>query len=78
MHTRYLGRLGPASITVNVQPGQQVPVFYRCPAAAGFKGAIGFEPQKTPGMWLTFVGFAVAITLIIILIISTSSPASYY
>ncbi|MEO9222221.1 MAG: hypothetical protein ABI251_10700 [Mycobacteriaceae bacterium] len=50
IHTRYLGQMGRAALTAVVQPGQQVLVFYRPPAAVGMAGSIGFEPQKTRGM----------------------------
>ncbi|ADG97415.1 conserved hypothetical protein [Segniliparus rotundus DSM 44985] len=57
VYTRYLWPVGRASLPVFVQPGQTAPVFYRAPAIVWCKGAIGHEPQKTPGLVLTFVIF---------------------
>ncbi|PRZ40803.1 hypothetical protein CLV47_114100 [Antricoccus suffuscus] len=64
VHTRYLGQMGPAHMLVNVYPGQQIPVFYRAPTAIFFKGAMGHQPQPTPGMWLTWVMFAIAVLVV--------------
>ncbi len=60
VHTRYMGQMGPANLIVDVYTGQQVAVFYRAPAAIFFRGAMGHQPQPTPGMWLTWVLFVVA------------------
>jgi hypothetical protein len=59
VHTRYLWPVGRASLPVFVQPGQTAPVFYRSPAIVWFKGAIGHEPQKTPGLVVTIIMVAV-------------------
>lgn len=64
VHTRYMGQMGPANILVNVYPGQQVPVFYRAPTAIFFKGAMGHQPQSTPGMWMTWALFAIAALIV--------------
>jgi len=71
VHTRYMGEMGKAGMVVAVQPGQQVPVFYRAPAAIFFSGAIGHQPQPTPGIWLSWVLFAVAALVIVLVIVMT-------
>jgi hypothetical protein len=68
VYTRYLGETGPAQLNVTVYPGQQVTVFYRSPVA-GMRGAIGFTPQKTPGMATMLVIIGVISLFLLIMLI---------
>jgi hypothetical protein len=67
--TRYLGEFGPAYLPVRVMPGQVTTVYYRAPATMGMKGAIGFTPQKTPGinmiLWLQIMVVIFAVFMIL-------------
>lgn len=72
IHTRYLGQMGRAQLGVLVQPGQQVPVFYRPPAAMGMAGSIGFEPQKTRGMGVLLAITGGVFVLFLLLIVLTT------
>ena len=64
--TRYLGGMGPAALPVAVYPGQLTTVYYRPPAVLGMKGAIGFTPQKTPGMPVLMALMAVMVFFVIL------------
>lgn len=50
--TRYRGEFGPAEITVDVRPAETLTLYYRSPALSFARGAIGPQPQRTPGMGL--------------------------
>lgn len=71
--TRYRGEYGAAETTVDVRPGETATVYYRSPALSTARGAIGSEPQRTPGIRLLwglaalFVLFlAIGVTLVMI------------
>ncbi|UGT52798.1 hypothetical protein [Nocardia asteroides] len=71
--TPWLFDMGPAEIQVPVNPGAGTKVYYKPPAAMFLKGAIGPEPQQTPGLvfvWLPFVAVAVLFVLFALLLIS--------
>ena len=70
--TRYLGEMGPAQLTVNVYPGQQVTVYYRAPAAMFMAGAIGFTPQPTRGMGAVIAISVIAFLLVFALILAVA------
>lgn len=67
VHTRYLFPLAKASLDVMVQPGQEVPVFYRPPAILFMSGAIGHTPQPTKGLVAT-LAITVAVVLLVVLV----------
>ncbi len=69
VHTRYLGQMGRAQVVAIVQPGQQVSVFYRPPAAMGMAGSLGFEPQKTRGMGVLLAISGGVVVLFVLLIV---------
>jgi hypothetical protein len=77
VHTRYLGRFGPAEAVVPVGLGQQAPVYYRAPAALLVNGAIGPVPQSTPGIpvLLAFIAVPVVIFVLTLIILSASAPS---
>lgn len=78
VHTRYMGTMGPAELTVQVLPGQSVPVFYRAPAIAFLVGgAMGHTPQKTPGIIGVSLLTAVPLIAMIVFIIAISSSSPY-
>lgn len=56
--TPWLTEMGPAEMQVPVQPGSGSKVYYKPPAVIFLKGAIGPEPQKTPGMLFMLLPFA--------------------
>ncbi|MFE6922785.1 hypothetical protein ACFVAV_17230 [Nocardia sp. NPDC057663] len=70
--TPWLFDIGQAEIQVPVGQGPGSKVYYRSPAAIFVKGAIGWEPQKTPGLifvWLPWAGVAVLSVLMFGLIL---------
>ncbi|MEV0061091.1 hypothetical protein [Nocardia sp. NPDC050718] len=70
--TPWLFDMGPAEIQVPVGPGPGSKVYYRSPAAVFFQGAIGWEPQKTPGvifLWLPFAVLGVFFLLTLLLVL---------
>ncbi|MEV0334674.1 hypothetical protein [Nocardia sp. NPDC050717] len=66
--TPWLTEMGPAEIQVPVTPGAGSKVYYKPPAVIFLKGAIGQEPQKTPGMLFMLLPFA-ALALVFLLMI---------
>jgi len=52
VHLPYLmpQRIGPADLTIWLQPGMSLPVEYRAPMLAFSNGALGPAPQRWPGM----------------------------
>lgn len=69
VYSQWLRRYGQAAITVDVQPGQRVPVFYAAPFHQfSGKGAIGLEPQKRPGLGglLAIIGVFLLIIVLIV------------
>lgn len=69
--TRYLGEFGPAELPVTINPGQLTTVYYRPPATMGVKGALGFTPQKTPGMLGGLLLLQIAVIIVLVLAILT-------
>lgn len=55
VHTRYGRPKGIAEIEVLVHPGEQVLLYYRAPAIMLIGGAIGTQPQQTPGIVLSLL-----------------------
>ena len=57
VHTPYFlpPRVGPASVVLDVPPGQMVELEYRPPVWAFSAGSLGTPPQKYNGMWLYWV-----------------------
>jgi hypothetical protein len=62
---RWFGVFGTAELPVVVYPGQLVTVYYRPPSLKWMRGAIGFTPQKSPGMVVTTVLQVVVLALVI-------------
>jgi hypothetical protein len=52
-------RVGPADATVDVAPGQSVPLEYRTPLVVFMRGAMGAPPQKYPGMIALIIVYVV-------------------
>ncbi|UZJ24061.1 hypothetical protein RHODO2019_12875 [Rhodococcus antarcticus] len=70
--TRYLFPIAQASLDVVVQPGQEVPVFYRTPAIIFMSGSIGHVPQGTKGLLLMVVlplGILGLVLLLLLLVV---------
>ena len=59
VHTPWLIEMGPAEVPVALQDGQAVRYYYRTPVMIFLRGAIGPEPQKTPGMVAMYVLYGV-------------------
>jgi hypothetical protein len=66
---RWLGDFGTAELPVAVYPSQAVTVYYRPPTFKWMRGAIGFTPQKTPGMAASITIQVIAVLLIVAYII---------
>ncbi|SDD61150.1 hypothetical protein [Auraticoccus monumenti] len=66
--SQWLRQYGKADLTVDLQPGQQVDVFYAAPLHQfAPRGAIGFTPQKKAGLWM-LIGIVVGVVLVIALL----------
>jgi hypothetical protein len=61
----YMFTYGTAMLDVDVVPGRVTDIHYSAPAATFFGGAIGFEPQKTPGMALLWISWGIAGLMIV-------------
>ena len=61
---QWLRTYGQAALTVDVAPGQTVPVFYATPLHQFTGGNIGFEKQKRPGV----LGFVLTMLLIAVVV----------
>ncbi|WP_280303416.1 hypothetical protein [Nocardia neocaledoniensis] len=64
--TPWLSEMGPAEMQVPVGQGPGSKIYYKPPAVIFLKGAIGAEPQKTPGMLFMVLPFA-ALALVFLL-----------
>lgn len=76
LHTNYLWQYGNAAVTLPVNAGRQLDVYYRAPGTPWGPGAIGPVPQATPNiaiMWLISCGPLVLVLLLMILSLSMSS-----
>lgn len=64
---RWTKTYGQASMSLDLAPGQAVPVFYAAPATVFSKGKIGHEKQSRAGMWvlLAILGIAVVLPVMI-------------
>lgn len=60
---QWLRTYGQAALTVDVAPGQTVPVFYAAPLHQFTRGNIGFEKQTRPGVlgFALLMGFLLAV-----------------
>ncbi|MGW6424174.1 hypothetical protein ACWF82_15995, partial [Nocardia sp. NPDC055053] len=67
--TPWLFDMGPAEMVAPVGPGPGSTVYYKPPAVFFFKGAIGPEPQKTPGLILTLLPGALAAVLFLLMFV---------
>lgn len=65
--SQWLRAYGQASLTVDLQPGQRVDVFYAAPYHQFSKGAIGFEPQKRQGLG-ALLGILGGVVLLLLLL----------
>ncbi|WP_254189828.1 hypothetical protein [Nocardia noduli] len=73
--TPWLFDMGPGEMPVQVGSGPGARVYYKPPAVFFFKGAIGFGPQKTPGIllaWLPLTIVAVLTVLLFVLALAAS------
>ncbi len=70
--TRWMWDMGPADAVVPVAEGQSTRVYYRSPAIAFIRGAIGPVPQSTPGIAFIYVmwGFVALVILLNIVLIA--------
>lgn len=64
-----LWEVGAAHLTVVVRPGLMTLVYYRAPMPL-FPGAIGFTPQRTPGLWFLLIAAPVTWVLLFLAFIS--------
>ncbi len=64
--TRWMWDMGPAEAMVPVAEGQSTRVYYRAPAIAFIRGAIGPVPQSTPGILFTYLIFGFAVLMILL------------
>lgn len=65
---QWLRTYGQASLTLDVAPGQTVPVFYAAPLHQFTTGNIGHEKQKRPGVlgFALLMGFLVAVVVVML------------
>lgn len=68
VHAQWLRRYGEATLRVDVQPGQQIPVFYAAPYHQFTSGSIGHEKQRRKG-GLASLGVAGAILAVVLIVI---------
>jgi hypothetical protein len=64
IHVPYLWKFGAATTTVDNATGPAPVVYYTCPMWTFQRGAIGFEPQRAPGligMWILYGVAALAL-----------------
>lgn len=73
--TNYLYPMGVARIDVDVPPHAAVTVFYAAPAGVFFPGAAGTTPQRTPGMWLTWVSVGLSMLILLLVILGAIGQA---
>lgn len=71
LHTNYLWQYGNAVVTLPVNVGQQVNVFYRAPGTPWGPGAIGPVPQPTPNLAVMWLLSAAPVALVILLTLLT-------
>ncbi|WP_405179088.1 hypothetical protein OG225_35010 [Nocardia sp. NBC_01377] len=67
--TPWLFDMGPGEMPVQVGPGPGARVYYKPPAVFFLKGAIGFGPQKTPGILLVWLPLAIVAVLTVLLFV---------
>lgn len=65
----YIFPFGDASTPVQIVPGQAATVYYAAPNGVFFSGAIGFEPQKNPGLWITWAALGVVLFLVVLMFV---------
>ncbi|RJO77313.1 hypothetical protein D5S18_13250 [Nocardia panacis] len=64
--TPWIFDMGAAGTRVMLQPGQAARIYYRSPALIFLNGAIGPEPQKTPGAVFMYIMWAVILLLVVL------------
>lgn len=66
IYMQWLWKQGTAEITVDNSQAPAPPVYYAMPYTAFNKGAIGFEPQKNPGLvaFLLIIGVPLVVLLL--------------
>ncbi|MBF6173437.1 hypothetical protein [Nocardia blacklockiae] len=67
--TRWMFDMGPADAVVPVAEGMSTRVYYRSPAIAFIRGAIGPVPQSTPGIVFIYVMWAFVALIILLNIV---------
>jgi hypothetical protein len=70
VYSQWMRQYGQAELTVDIAPGQVVPVFYAMPWHQFTRGSIGFEKQKRHGAGALFgiAGALVGVVLVVILL----------
>lgn len=66
---RWVGRFGTAQLPVTVYPGQLVTVYYKPPSFKWSRGALGFTPQKTPGLAAAIIVNVVSFFVLVLFLI---------
>jgi len=69
IHIPYIWKFGTANTTVDTSTGAAPAVYYSAPMWTFQRGAIGFEPQKTPGL----VGMWILLGLLVIGLVACCS-----
>ncbi|MBH0779034.1 hypothetical protein IT779_22415 [Nocardia sp. NEAU-351] len=67
--TPWLFDMGAAQMTVQVHQAQGLRAYYKPPAVVFLGGALGFEPQKTPGMLFVWLPFALVGALVLLILL---------
>ncbi|WP_280369034.1 hypothetical protein [Nocardia wallacei] len=67
--TRWMWDMGPADAVVPVTEGMSTRVYYRSPAIAFIRGAIGPVPQSTPGIAFIYVMWGLVALIVLLNIV---------
>ncbi|MET7769125.1 hypothetical protein [Nocardia sp. NPDC005366] len=67
--TPWLFDMGANELPVQINPGPGARVYYKPPAVFFLKGAIGFGPQKTPGMLLAWLPLAIVLLFTFLMLV---------
>ncbi|MET8653433.1 hypothetical protein [Nocardia aurea] len=73
--TPWLFDMGPGEMPVQVGPGPGARVYYKPPAVFFLKGAIGFGPQKTPGILLVWLPLAIVALFTVLMFVLALAAA---
>lgn len=67
--TRWMWDMGPADAVVPVAEGMSTRIYYRSPAIAFIRGAIGPVPQSTPGIAFIYVMWGLVALIVLLNIV---------